>query len=132
MFAKRVEGRHSRGFVHVLEAMEKLSFLNDFGVDFLTGGYPWSLPGGRGDQVGSQVDFLFVFEGPGVSFGILVVPLGTLGPVLGRPWPSLGRQTLAEESQKESSWCTLHPRVQFEVENTHARTRRMRLKHDKK
>jgi hypothetical protein len=57
VFAKRVEGRHSRGFVHVLEAVEKFSFLSDFGVDFLTGGYPWSLPGGWGDQVGSQVDF---------------------------------------------------------------------------
>ena len=47
MFAKRVEGRHSRGFVHILVAVEKLRFL-DFGVNFLTGGYPWSLPGGLG------------------------------------------------------------------------------------
>ena len=48
MFAKRVEGRHSRDFVHVLGAVEKFSFLIDFGVNFLTGGYPWSLPGGLG------------------------------------------------------------------------------------
>ena len=48
MFAKRAEGRHSLGFVHVLEALEKLSLLNDFGVNFL----PWSLPGGRGGPVG--------------------------------------------------------------------------------
>ena len=48
VFAKRVEGRHSRDFVHVLGAVEKLSLLNVFGVNFLTGGYPWSLPGGLG------------------------------------------------------------------------------------
>ena len=48
MFAKRVEGRHSRGFVHILEAVEKLSLLNDVGVNFL----PWSLSGARGGPVG--------------------------------------------------------------------------------
>ena len=53
MFAKRAEGRNSRGFVHVLEAVEKLSLLSDFWVNFL----PWSLPGGRG--------------GPGVVAGLI-------------------------------------------------------------
>ena len=48
MFAKRVEGRHFRGFVHVLGAVEKLSFSSDFVVNFLAEGYPWSLPGGLG------------------------------------------------------------------------------------
>ena len=48
MFAKRAEGRHSRGFVHVLEAVEKLCLFNDFGADFL----PWRPPGGRGGPGG--------------------------------------------------------------------------------
>ena len=52
MFAKRVEGRHSRDFVHGLGAVEKFSFLNDFGDNFLTGGYPWSFPGGLGEAGG--------------------------------------------------------------------------------
>ena len=48
MFAKRVEGRHSCGFVNVLEAVEKSSLLSDFGVNFL----PWSFPGSRGGPDG--------------------------------------------------------------------------------
>ena len=48
VFAKHVEGRHPRDFVHVLGAVQKCSSLNDFAVNFLTGGYPWSLPGGLG------------------------------------------------------------------------------------
>ena len=48
VFANRMEGRRSRDFVHVLGAVEKPSFLSDFGVNFVTGEYPWSLPGGRG------------------------------------------------------------------------------------
>ena len=48
MLAKRAEGRHSRGFVHVLGAVEKLSLVNDFGVNFL----PWSLPGRLGGPGG--------------------------------------------------------------------------------
>ena len=48
MFANRVEGRHSRDFVHVLGAVEKFSLLSDFGVNFV----PWSLPGGRGGPDG--------------------------------------------------------------------------------
>ena len=48
MFTKRAERRHSRGFVHVLEAVGKLNLLSDFGVNFL----PWSRPGGRGGPGG--------------------------------------------------------------------------------
>jgi hypothetical protein len=48
VFAKRVEGHRSCNFVHGLGAVEKVSFLSDAGVNFLTGGYPWSLSGGLG------------------------------------------------------------------------------------
>ena len=48
VFANRMEGRRSRDFVHVLGAVEKCSFFVDFGFNFRTGGYPWSLPGGLG------------------------------------------------------------------------------------
>ena len=65
MFAKRAEGRHSHGFVHVLEAVEKFSFLSDFGVNFLMGrGTPGVSRAALDDQVGSQVDFLMVFRCP--------------------------------------------------------------------
>ena len=57
MFAKRAEGRHSRGFVHVLEAVEKFSLLSDFGVNFL----PWSLPGGREGPGGVAGRFCYGF-----------------------------------------------------------------------
>jgi hypothetical protein len=68
VFANRVEGRHSRDFVHVLGAVEKFSFLKDFGVDFLTGGYLGASRAAMHDQVGSQVDFLMVFSCPGGGF----------------------------------------------------------------
>ena len=38
------------------------------------------------DQMGSQFDFSRFWDVPGVPSGVLVVPLGALGPALGRPW----------------------------------------------
>ena len=76
MFAKRVAGRHSCGFVHVLGAVEKLSFLNDFGSISLLGGTPGASRAPLGAQVGSQVDFFTIFRRPGEVFG---APLGSPG-----------------------------------------------------
>ena len=110
MFAKRAAGRHSRGFVHVLGAVAKSSFLNDFWVDFLTGGTPGASRAALDDQVGSQFDFLMVFISvPGVSFGVLVVPLGTLGPALGRPWASLWRRSWQRRLKKKASGAHFLP-----------------------
>ena len=40
MFAKRVEGRHSREFIHTLGVVGKQRFLVDFGMNFLPVGTP--------------------------------------------------------------------------------------------
>ena len=105
MFAKRVEGRHSRGFVHVLGAVEKFSFLVDFGVISLRGGTPGASWAALDHQVplGSQVDFLMVFKCPGCVFW------GPCGP-FGHPWARLGATlgvTLAPEVGRGDSKRTL-------------------------
>jgi hypothetical protein len=128
VFAKHVEGRHSRGLVHVLWAVEKFSFSNDFGVNFLTGGTPGASRAALDDQVGSQIDFFVTFNCPR---GVFWRPCGLFGPALGRPLASLWRQKLAEEIQKESFWCTLHSRALAEGEKGRARTRRMKLKRNR-
>ena len=83
MFAKRVEGRHSRGFVHVPGAVEKSSFLMILGSISLLGGTPEASRAALDDQVGSQVDFLMVFKCPG---GVFWRP----GDPFGYPWAHLG------------------------------------------
>ena len=95
----------------------------------LLGGTPGASRAALDDQVGSQADFLPVFKCLG---GVFWRPRGPFGD----PWARLGatlgvtlHQKLAEETQKETFWCTLHSRGHFERE--HARTRRMCLKHIK-
>ena len=75
--------------------VEKSSFVMILGSISLLGDTPGASRAAWGDQVGSQVDFLMVSKCPGVSFGNLVIPLGTLGLALGRPWASLWRQKWA-------------------------------------
>ena len=93
----------------------------------LLGGTPGASRAALDDQVGSQADFLMVFKCLG---GVFWRPRGPFGD----PWARLGatlgvtlHQKLAEETQKETFWCTLHSRVHFEREKGRARTRRMCL-----
>ena len=89
MFAKRVEGRHSRGFVHVPGAMEKSGFLMILGSISLLGGTPRASRAALDDQVGSQVDFLMVFKCPGGVFWRPVIsgqPWAWLWAILGALW----------------------------------------------
>ena len=65
MFAKRVEGRDAREFVHILRVVEGQRFLIDFGVNFLPVGTPGGSRAPLGDQVVSQSDFQTVFRWPG-------------------------------------------------------------------
>ena len=67
MFARRLEGRHSREFIYAL-AVEKEANILDFGVIFLPGGTPGASRAPLGAQVGSQVEFLMVFRCPGDGF----------------------------------------------------------------
>ena len=83
MFAKRVEGRHSRGFVHVLGAVENYVFLMTLGAISLLASTPGASRAALDDQVGSQVDLLMVFRCPG---GVFWRPCG----LFGRPWACLG------------------------------------------
>ena len=109
MFAKRVEGRHSRGFVHVLGAVAKSSFLNDLGVDFLTGGTPGASWAALDDQVRSQVDFFLIFNCPG---GVFWRPCGPFG----HPWARLGATlgvTLAPEVGRGDSKRKLLVHIAF-------------------
>ena len=109
MFAKHVEGRHSHGLVHVLWAVEKFSFSNDFGVNFLTGGTPGASRAALDDQVGSQVDFLMVFRCPGGGFWR---PCGPFG----RHWARLGATlgvTLAPEAGRGDSKRKLLVHIEF-------------------
>ena len=92
MFAKRVEGRHSRDFFHTLGVVGEQHFLVDFSVNFLPVGTPGASRAPLGDQVVSQSDFLTGFRCPGDALWGPGVPLRDLGPALERPWASRGRQ----------------------------------------
>ena len=83
MFAKRVEGRHSRELIHTLWVVGKQRFLLDFGVNFLPLGTPGASRAPLGDQVASQSDFVTVFRCPGDALS------GPGGPC-GRPWACFG------------------------------------------
>ena len=65
MFARRVEGRHAREFIHTLGVTGKKSFLADFGVNFLPVGTPGASRAPLGEQVVSQTNFVKVFRCPG-------------------------------------------------------------------
>ena len=93
MFAKRVEGRHSRGFVHFLGAVEKSILLTDFGINFLTRVYPGASRSALDDQVGSQVDFFMVFSCFG---GVFWRPCGPFGHPRARLGATLGFTLAAE------------------------------------
>ena len=64
MFAKRVEGRHSRELIHTLGVVGSNDFLVDFGVNFLPVGTPAASRAPLGDQVTSQSDFATAFRCP--------------------------------------------------------------------
>ena len=90
MFAKRVEGRHSREFIHTLGVVGKQRFLVDFGVNFLPVGTPGASRAPLGDQVVSQTDFVMVFKCPGDALwgpcGVFGRPGACLGATLGVTW----------------------------------------------
>ena len=65
MFAKRVEGRLSREFIHTLGVVGKQRFLVDFGVNFLPVGTPEASRAPLDDQVVAQSYFLTIFRCPG-------------------------------------------------------------------
>ena len=95
MFAKRVEGRHSREFIHILGVVEKQRFLVDFDVNFL----PVGTPGAGRPWVTRWCPRLILcrFLGvPGMPCGVLVVSLGGRG----LPWSDLGRHVGAKSSEK--------------------------------
>ena len=57
MFAKRVEGRHSRELIHTLGVVGNNIFLVDVGVNFLPVGTPGASRAPLADQVMSHSDF---------------------------------------------------------------------------
>ena len=77
MFAKRVEGRHSCDFVHILSAVEKSRLLNDFVVIFFTGGVRLE-PAERDWMTwwGRRLIFFMFFNCPG---GVFWHPCGRFG-----------------------------------------------------
>ena len=87
MFARRVEGRHSRELIHTLGVVGKQRFLLDFGVNFLPVGTPGASRAPLGDQVVSQTDFVTVFRCPGDALwgpgGSFARPGACLGASLG-------------------------------------------------
>ena len=56
-FAKHVEGRDARKFIHTLRVVGKQRFLVDFSVKFLPAGTPEASRAPLADQVLSQSDF---------------------------------------------------------------------------
>ena len=109
MFAKRVERRHSRGFVHVLGALEKFSFSMILGSISLLVGTPGASRAALDDQVGSQVDFLMVFRCPG---GVFWRPCGPFGHPGARLVATLG-VTLAPEVGRGDSKRKLLVHIAF-------------------
>ena len=92
MFAKRVEGRHSREFIHTLGVVGKQRFLVDFGVNFLPVATPGASRAHLDDQVVCQTDIATVVKSPGDALWGPGRSLGTPGACLGRPGASRGRQ----------------------------------------
>ena len=115
MFAKRVEGRHSREFIHTLGVVGKQRFFVDFGVNFLPVGTPGASRAPLGDQVVSQSDFLMVFRcpgdalwGPGGAFGRCGACLGaTLGVTRA---PKVGKRETKTSGEHCVSESTLSAR----------------------
>ena len=103
MFAKRVEGRHSREFIHTLGVVGKQHFLIDFDefsfrwVPLEPPGRPWVT------RWYPRVNFRRFSGVPGMPCGVLVVSLGDLGPALERPWASRGRQEQRKKNEEKAS-----------------------------
>jgi hypothetical protein len=83
VFAKRVEGRHSRKLIHTLGVVGKQRFLLDVGVNFFPVGTPGASRAPLGDQVASQSDFVTVFTCPGDALSGLGGPCGRAGAYFG-------------------------------------------------
>ena len=103
VFARRVEGCHSRQFIHTLGATRKQRFI-EFGVNFLIGGTPGASRAPLADQVRSQVDLLMVFRCPGDALwgpgGSFARPGACLGATLG--------VTSAQNSEEREKELLLH------------------------
>ena len=75
---------------------ESKHFLIDFGVNFLAVGTPGGSRAPLAEQVLSQTDFVTSLGVPGMPCGVLVAPLGELGPALS----DLGRHVGAKSSEE--------------------------------